>query len=259
MSNARQLLIGSMLAGITFAAATQPTDNSRDAVLERGERVYGSTCATGYCHTRGGGSGGGAARLAARGFDLAHIQSAVTNGMPQTRMPAFGTMLPAEDLNAVIAYVAALNDIDATSGVAATAPARPVLSATAATGRSLFHAAERGFGRCATCHQIAGSGVPVADPIGVIPTNAAALRKLQTPDVGTATLAGERMPALVISPGATRTMFYDLTVPPPVLRTAPADAFKVVEGSGWRHAKVIEGYSDQELESVLIFLREVTR
>ncbi|MCC6201520.1 MAG: c-type cytochrome [Gammaproteobacteria bacterium] len=235
----------------TTAAAQDPGDLSK-----RGERVYGTSCATGYCHTLGGGSGGGAARLAARGFDLAHIQNAVTKGMPQTRMPAFGTLLPAEDLNAVIAYVASLNGIDAGATAAVATPARAPLSPAAERGRELLHAADRGYGRCATCHQVAGSGVPVADPIAQVPDSVPALRRLTTPDVATVTLAGDSMPGLVISPGAARTVFYDLTVAPPVLRTVPTAAIKVTEGSRWQHDRVLSHYTTVELEDVLTYLRE---
>lgn len=249
-------LKGWALSALLALGATAKAQDQSD-VTKRGERVFGASCATGYCHTRGGGSGGGAARLAARGFDLAHIQNAITKGMPQTRMPAFGTLLPAEDLNAVIAYVAALNGIAADAAAAAATPGQPPLSPAAERGRKLLHASDRGFGRCATCHQVAGSGVPVADPIATVPDNATALRQLPTPDVATITLDGDPMPGLVVSPGASRTVFYDLTIAPPVLRTVASTRLKVTDGNPWRHAKAIEKYTDAELTDVLTYLREV--
>src|ERR1700720_3048936 len=40
-------------------------------LAQQGDDVYHKTCATGYCHAPKGGPGGGAPRLAARGFDEA--------------------------------------------------------------------------------------------------------------------------------------------------------------------------------------------
>ena len=83
--------------------------------------------------------------------------------------------------------------------------------------------------------------------MGKIPANAAALRALATPDVRTATVDGEAMPALIVSQGKTRALFYDLTSAPPVLRTVDPATLKVAEGSAWRHASVIGAYNDTEL------------
>src|SRR5437764_13215530 len=42
-------------------------------LARQGEQIFNKTCATGYCHTLKGGSGGGAPRLSARGFDEQYI------------------------------------------------------------------------------------------------------------------------------------------------------------------------------------------
>jgi mono/diheme cytochrome c family protein len=229
-----------------------------------GEKVFAQSCATGYCHGAKG-TPAGAPRLAGRGFDQAYITSTVMRGLPGTAMPAFGTTLPRGDLVAVIAYVASLNGIASPSinlgpGPVAGGPAEPALSAEAERGRALFFDAVRGFGRCSTCHEVNGIGIPVTTPIGKIPTDAAALRALATPEVRTATVSGEvPMPALIVSQGKTRALFYDLTSAPPVLRTVNPDALKVSEGSAWRHASVIGAYNDAELASVLAFLREAIK
>lgn len=70
---------------------------------------------------------------------------------------------------------------------------------TASGGWPLFFDAVRGFGRCLTCHQMTGLGIPVAGLIAKVPENAAALRVLVTPHVSTATADGETIPALVVS------------------------------------------------------------
>jgi mono/diheme cytochrome c family protein len=228
-----------------------------------GEKVFTQSCATGYCHGAKG-TPAGAPRLAGRGFDQTYITSTIMRGLPGTAMPPFGTTLSRADLVAVIAYVASLNGIASPSinlgpGPGASGPAEPALSAEAERGRALFFDAVRGFGRCSTCHEVNGIGIPVTTPIGKIPADAAALRALLTPDVRTATVSGEAMPALIVSQGKTRALFYDLTSAPPVLRTVDPDALKVSEGSAWRHASVIGAYNDGELSTILAYLREAIK
>jgi hypothetical protein len=100
-----------------------------------------------------------------------------------------------------------------------------------------------------------GFGIPVASPIANFPADAAALRRLATPEIHTATAAGETFPALIVSQGKNQTKLYDLTSPPPVLRTFGPGVVTLQEGSDWRHASVLAAYSDAELQSILAFLR----
>jgi mono/diheme cytochrome c family protein len=228
-----------------------------------GEKVFAQSCATGYCHGAKG-TPAGAPRLAGRGFDQTYITNTVVRGLPGTAMPAFGTTLSRADLGAVIGYVASLNGIANPSinlgpGPGASGPAEPALPAEAEKGRALFFDALRGFARCSTCHEVNGIGISVTTPIAKIPADAAALRALATPDVRTATVDGEAMPALLVSQGKTRALFYDLTSAPPVLRTVDPNTLKVAESSAWRHASVIGAYNDAELASVLIYLREAMK
>ena len=139
------------------------------------------------------------------------------------------------------------SDQSGAGGRALLDPPEPPLSPEAERGRALFFDAVRGFGRCSTCHEVNGIGISVTTPIAKIPADAAALRALATPDVRTATVDGEAMPALIVSQGKTRALFYDLTSAPPVLRTVDPGALKVAEGSAWRHASVIGAYNDAEL------------
>jgi hypothetical protein len=67
------------------------------------------------------------------------------------------------------------------------------------------------------------------------------------------------MPALIVSQASRGTIYYDLTVPPPVLHTAQPEAVTITPGSTWRHASVIDSYADGDLDLVLTYLREVIR
>jgi mono/diheme cytochrome c family protein len=232
-----------------------------------GEKVFAQSCATGYCHGARG-AAAGAPRLAARGFDQTYITNTIMRGLPGTAMPAFGTTLSRADLGAVVAYVANMNGIANPSinlgpGPGAAGPAETPLSPEAERGRVLFFDAVRGFARCSTCHEVNGIGISVATPIAKIPTDAADLRALTTPDVRTATVTsidgGEAMPALIVSQVKTRALFYDLTSVPPVLRTVEPGTLQVAEGSAWRHSAVIGAYNEAELASILGFLREAIK
>jgi len=247
---------------VLLAASPVADDVALKATLERGEQVFTMTCATGYCHAVGGGAGGGGARLAARGFTQDYIGTIVGAGRPGTAMPGFKDRLPATDMEAVVAYVATLNGIEKPVIGAAGAdqtPAASSLSAAAEKGRALFHDSLRGFARCATCHQVRGSGVPAAEPISRIPANAGELRALSTPNVATVNADGESMPALVVSRGEQYVLFYDLTLPPPVLRTVAAGNTAIEAGNRWRHGDMIKAYSDAELSLILEYLGEVAR
>jgi mono/diheme cytochrome c family protein len=220
------------------------------AFAQQGEKIFNQTCATGYCHGSKG-TTGGAPRLAARGFDQTYINTTIARGIPGTAMPAFGTTLSRSDLTAVAAYVALLNGI---ANSTAAPPAR-ALSADAARGRELFFEATRSFGRCATCHEVNGIGIPVATRIAAVPASVAALRALATPDVRTAVVDRETIPALVISEGKRGTILYDLTSAPPVQRSLDSTAVKITDGSNWKHSSAMSSYNDGELSSILSFLR----
>jgi mono/diheme cytochrome c family protein len=224
------------------------------AFAQQGEKIFNQTCATGYCHGARG-EAGGAPRLAGRGFDQDYINTTIARGIPGTAMQAFGTTLSRSDLTAVAAYVGALN------GVTSTAVARPAktLSPDAARGRELFSEAPRSFGRCSTCHEVNGIGIPVATPIATVPANDAALKILATPHVRTAVLDAESVPTLVVGEVKHRMILYDLTSAPPVQRSLDPAAVKITEGSGWKHASAMSSYSDAELSSILTYLRAMVK
>lgn len=247
------LLLGNVIAGMVWA-------QGQGQILKQGEHVYAVTCATGYCHTLKGGSGGGAPRLAARGFNLDYITRIVSYGVPDTRMIGFAAKLPQPKLQAVIAYVASLNGIHSNGRVPLPGVRRkPRLTPVEQEGKKLLHDPLRAFTRCATCHQVEGSGVPVAEPFAELPATAEELRKIETPHVTTVTVDGDSMPALVLKRGVKRTIFYDLTKPPPVRRNVNSASIKIVHESHWRHSSVIKTYTDAELNKILAYLHAVTK
>jgi len=246
-----------LLAVLTLAASCS-AQNVAD-VVKQGEQVFAKTCATGYCHGVNGTSSG-APRLAGRGFDQPYIANVVRSGVPDTGMASFATRLSRPELIAVVAYVATLNGVtNPTLGAEIEPPSARALTGGAARGADLFKEAVRGFGRCSTCHEVAGFGIPVAAPIAAIPASAAALKALATPNVKTAALDGESMPALVLSEGKQGPVFYDLTSAPPVQRNAAPGSVKFTDGTEWRHSSAIGAYNDSELTAILAYLRVVIK
>jgi hypothetical protein len=70
---------------------------------------------------------------------------------------------------------------------------------------------------------------------------------------------GDEFPALPVEEKDGWVKLYDLTVPPPVLRTLRASEVELPPGSRWRHADVIASYTDRELELILAYLQWLAR
>ena len=243
---------------LLFALAALDTFSQAQDLLKQGEAIFGKSCATGYCHGARG-TTGGAPRLSARGFDQAFIANTVAGGIPNTAMPAFGSTLSRTDLKAVVAYVASLNGVTTLVNGGPSGIPIAKLTGDAARGRDLFSDSVRSFGRCSTCHELGGIGIPIATPILKVPTDVAALKALATPQVSTVMIGSESMPALVVSKKTNAVIFYDLTSAPPVLRTESPAAVQTRDGSAWRHSSVIGAYSDPELTAILSYLRAVVK
>lgn len=244
-----------LILAVATLSAQQPERDmlGHDISARRGADVFAKTC-TGFCHGENGTEGNGAPRLAGRGLDAAYIEKVITFGIPGTQMPAWGQKMPQEDTLAVIAYVKSLNGLAPQTPGATGQP----LSPEATRGRNLFFDTTGELKGCSNCHRVEAKGVPVAPPIASVPSDAAALRNLTTPQVQNASLGGEAFPALVVTQQRDSMKLYDLTSVPPVLRITSPAAVKISGPSNWRHTLVLGGYSDAELESILAFLRSAS-
>ncbi len=209
---------------------------SAQSIVDHGADVFAKSCATGYCHGPSG-QGGGAPKLAGRGFDEAFIISTTRAGVAGTAMQGYGTVLARPDFNAVVAYVAKLNGIEPK---AADAPSKK-LSAEAARGRELFSDPLRGFARCSTCHAADGLGIAVAP--------------MTHSEILTVSLDGDSFPALIVSRGGRRISLYDLGALPPVLRSADASTVRIGAPVQWKHPS----YNEADMRAVNAFLREVSK
>ena len=225
-------------AALLLAQATAET-----APLARGAVIFSKTCAVAYCHGPEG-SAGRAPQLAGQPLERERVFRAVRDGLPNTSMPGWREKLRPPDLEAVVAYVMSL----AAASSPRPAPPRPAPS----RGRELFFDPAR-LGSCGTCHLHDGWGVEIGPSIAQ-----AAPQDISGPPkrVKTAQPLGENpFPALVVGETKEEVRLYDLTVPPPVLRTFSPREVKLSAGTTWTHAAVTRIYSDQELEAILTYLR----
>ena len=113
-------------------------------LIEQGQKAYAKDCA--MCHGVDAGGTDQGPKLAGnrrvRSRSQQQLRSFIYDGVPSSGMPAFH--LPAADLDALAAYVHALNATAAESG----APGDP------AAGERFFF----GKGQCASCHMVRGRG-----------------------------------------------------------------------------------------------------
>jgi len=245
----RIICIGIVFVLMPKLARPQAPAPNEQEVVKRGEEVFAASC-TGYCHGANGAAGTGAPALANRGFDGNYIFKTVTYGIEGTAMLGWGQRLPKQAYTAVIEYVKSLNGIVSANDT----PPLP-LTPTAQHGLDLFSDSAGELTRCSNCHQINGSGVPVAPSIAKVPGDVSALRNLATPGVSSATVNGRSFPAVVVLKNRSQTKVYDLTTVPPVLLSlAPSDV-KLSDQSSWKHSSVLGSYSEDELSSILEFLR----
>jgi hypothetical protein len=234
---------------VLFAPVLVRAQLSSEQNLKHGEEVFALTCTQSYCHGAAG-AAGGAPKLAGRGLTGDYIERVVTYGITGTPMPAWGQILPLNEVRAVITYVQSLNGI-------APSPRSgppPVLAGEAARGRDLFFDPQHSV-RCSFCHRVNDKGLFVTPAISNVPADVAALRSLATPQVSTATAGAETFPALLSSKIPSEEKVYDLTKFPPVLRTFSPSSVDLKDGSEWKHSQVMGNFSDDELGAILAFLR----
>lgn len=241
------------LALLFAQAVAQPED------VALGAKVFAKSCAVGYCHGSGG-AAGRAPRIQGRSFTADYLLKVTREGIAGTAMPAWQGRLTEAEIRAVVAYMLS---ISAGSGSVSAAPAAagpaPVsMPARAKPGKELFFDAVRGV-RCGTCHAAENWGVPVGPNLAAAPPGSvAAIRGVRSRHVRRARLAGgDEFPALEVESKGGWLKLYDLTIPPPVLRTVPAGEIQFVEDEGvaWDHAAAIASYTDQELEAIIEYLR----
>jgi mono/diheme cytochrome c family protein len=234
--------------------------------VARGSRIFAESCSVGYCHGKGGAASRGP-RLRGRTFERSYLERAIRDGIPNSAMPGWKGRLKDEDIAAVIEYVASLatvsNDAEPAASAATGPTPAPAFRGTpeAERGYALFFDATRET-HCGTCHVAGGRGIAVGPDVGGIAGKSsaeigAALRATRARRVITMRLrGGESFPALRVSQQGEIVKVYDLTTPPPVLRTLTrGEILSATEGAEWSHATYMQGYTGAEVADLIAYLR----
>lgn len=224
--------------------------------LARGAKVFAQSCAVGYCHGTAGAANRGP-RLAGRGFDRAFVDKVVRDGVPGTAMPGFKS-IAAADLTSVIAYVMNISGGGSTGSAPTSSPSPepPKFPGPpqALRGKELFFDPVRGI-RCGTCHAVEEWGVPIGpNLVAKPPQSAADIRQAKAGSVQTIVVGRDRFQGLIGEKKPGVVQVFDLTVPPPVMRNFLPNELKTETGS-WKHASVIQSYSDADLTAVSAYLK----
>jgi hypothetical protein len=133
--------------------------------------------------------------------------------------------------------------------------------AQAERGRLLFFDASNDL-RCAVCHSLGAAGSSIAgdlDQFGSRTTRqiAAAIRTAPSDRVVSARLKdGDTFPALRLDETGDHVKLYDLTVPPPVLRSLErVEIESISSGSSWSHGKVTARFTAPQLADIIAYIR----
>lgn len=244
------------LSGSVFANQIAPDP----ALVTQGRKIFAQSCTDATCHGTGG-AAGKAPLLLGRSIDPQHLGRVVRQGIADTTMPGFQGKLREPDINAVVTYVASLNQTVAQSPAPAAAFAGPP---QAKRGYSLFHEAS-GSAKCGSCHLLAGQGTAVGPDL-------ARLARLAPRGIVTAILAsrtqyvvevrlkaGGSFPAMRVNQDATALELYDLSATPPAKRTVNrADIAAVVDNIAWKHPPESANLTREQLADVIAYIRNVS-
>lgn len=239
------------------------------ATVARGEKVFAQSCSVGYCHGVAGAAGRGP-RLRGRSFDHAYLVRVTRDGIPRSAMPGWKDRLSQADITAVVAYVESLAGASAELSAAEANPMPPGTGPAAiaafqgpgqaSRGHALFFDATRET-RCGTCHALGGRGIAIGPDLsqsgGSSPKQlAASIRGARSRHTLKARLRnGEELPVVRAGQDGDLVKLYDLTTPPPVLRTLErAEIDSLTEFAGWSHSEVAKGYQDAELADIVSYL-----
>jgi putative heme-binding domain-containing protein len=257
-----------LLTPSTLPAQSATVNLTDPAFIAKGAAQFAKTCAVGYCH----GSEGLPARgpgLRGRRWDTQKLYSQVHDGIPNTTMPAWKSILPETEIWQVVAYVISLGDGGAAS-VSATVASTALpqtLSANAARGRNLFFDLANQK-RCAICHQLGSQGTAIGPNLVLAATKPAEqiLRDITDPNASVAkdfeqtvvvTKSGETVAGIKKDGLARLIRIYDMAAVPPPLRTIYRDDIR--SETTRSTSSMPRGYdktlSADELGAIIEFLR----
>lgn len=231
--------------------------------IAAGETIFAQSCSVGYCHGAAGAAGRGP-RLRGRTFTSDYLYKVIADGIPNSAMPAWKGRLKEAEIRSVLAYVMSL--ASATDPAPPANPMPPGVGPAALSrfsgppeaerGHALFFDASRDM-RCGVCHALGGRGIMIGPDLANSRDVAAGMHATRSQHVLAAILTdGEKFPALLAGQEANWVKLFDLSVPPPVLRTLNrADIKSMTPDSGWSHQALLSGYTPAQLNDIAAYIR----
>jgi putative heme-binding domain-containing protein len=267
------LAAGLFLSAPARVRGQSPSVNLKNAALiARGNELFARNCAVGYCH----GSEGRASRgpqLRDREWDPRRVHSITRDGVPNTAMPAWGAILPDQDIWAVTAYVMSLSSTkldDAAAMIDVETMTRPqeVRTAEAEKGRDLFFDLTDQK-RCGVCHQLGANGAAVGPDLAASAKRKSAeelLRDIVEPgavvaqgyeETSIATNGAERVAGIKKEETKEYIKLYDMSSIPPPLRTVYREQIHAVNTARRSSMPADYGrlYSTEELKAIVAYLK----
>ncbi len=236
------------------------------AAVAKGEAIFAQSCSVGYCHGVGGSAGRGP-RLRGRGFDRTYLVNVTRDGVPKSAMPGWKDRLSGGEIDSVVSYIMSL------ASATDAAPANPMPPgvgpaavnafkgpAQAGRGHAAFFDAQK-QPRCATCHALGGRGIAAGPDL----SKAASMTPKQLGAAIQATSSnhtsivklknGESFPALQTGSEGGIVKLYDLTSPPPVLRSVLREEIgSIAKETGWSHGAVSKEYTAAQLADIVSYI-----
>jgi mono/diheme cytochrome c family protein len=224
--------------------------------MAAGSKIFQQTCTVGYCHGQGG-AAGRAPRLAGRGLDHGYLLRVTSDGIPNTGMPGWKDRIKSGDFEALMEFVYMLNGPSGSVPAHAAAAPKPKAEMTDAAkrGKDLFFDPVRGVQRCGTCHSLEGWGAAVGPNLAASRVSLQSLRNGAGTVRTARTRDGESFPAAEAEPRPGWVRVFDLTSPPPVLRTFPAGFLTWSGNPAWKHEAATASYSDADLAAIAEYLK----
>ena len=255
-----------------LSAQNQTVDLKDTELVEKGSKLYSTTCAVGYCHGLEGRTFG-APQLREREWDPRQLGETINNGVPGTTMPAFRGVLADRDIWTIVAYIMTLSTTelaasDAVLEIGAAIKVRQPLSEKEKLGFDLFfdlHNAKR----CSVCHLVGEWGSAIGPDLAHAAEKHSAeelLGDIVEPDDGIAggfdqtivvTNQGEQIAGIKKEQTDEFIRIYDTTTFPVPLRTLYKEEIKSVTTKkvSTMPSDYGEMYSAEELDAIVGYLK----
>lgn len=235
-------------------------------LVSLGEKVFSKSCAVGYCHGVGGTAGKGP-RLKGRSFQAEYVYRVTRDGIPDSAMPSWNDRLSEREIWAVVGYILSLSDLTEkptdVSEIPSEATAEKAFfdSSPPPTlkGKALFFDATKKNTRCSTCHAMEGRGIGIGPNLKETAKINLSMDRIQASHSQHTLIVnlqdGESFLALRSEETPEFIRLYDLTLPPPVLRSFKQEEILSLRPTNkWSHKSMLANYTSQELTEIIEYL-----